>query len=76
VADATCNGNLRRTLQDLSNLCRSLVVRLLRWNASTRSPLGEKQGPYKMAAPHDERPARWIRMLKSLTVLTAPQGRP
>ena len=40
------------------------------------SPLGEKQGPFKMIAPHDKRPARWIRMLKSLTVLTAPQARP
>jgi DMSO/TMAO reductase YedYZ molybdopterin-dependent catalytic subunit len=39
------------------------------------SPLGEKQGPFKMVAPHDKRPARWIRMLKSLTVLTAPPGK-
>ena len=35
------------------------------------SPLGDKQGPFKMIAPHDKRPARWIRMLKSLTVVTA-----
>ena len=34
------------------------------------SPLEEKQGPFKMVAPHDKRPARWIRMLKSLTVVT------
>ncbi len=40
------------------------------------SPLGEKQGPFKMVAPHDKRPARWIRMLKSLTVLTAAPGKP
>lgn len=33
-------------------------------------PLSEKQGPFKMVAPHDKRPARWIRMLKSLTVVT------
>jgi DMSO/TMAO reductase YedYZ molybdopterin-dependent catalytic subunit len=33
------------------------------------SPLREKQGPFKMVAPHDKRPARWIRMLKSLTVV-------
>ena len=39
------------------------------------SPLGEKQGPFKMVAPHDKRPARWIRMLRSLTVLTAPPGK-
>jgi DMSO/TMAO reductase YedYZ molybdopterin-dependent catalytic subunit len=36
------------------------------------APLGEKQGPFKMVAPHDKRPARWIRMLKSISVLTAP----
>ena len=34
------------------------------------APLDEKQGPFKMLAPHDKRPARWIRMLKSLTVVT------
>lgn len=39
------------------------------------SPLGEKQGPFKMVAPHDKRPARWIRMLTSLTVQTAPAGK-
>jgi len=33
--------------------------------------LGEKQGPFKMVAPHDKRPARWVRMLKSLTVVSA-----
>lgn len=40
------------------------------------SPLGEKQGPFKMVAPHDKRPARWIRMLKSLTVVTVVPPRP
>lgn len=29
------------------------------------SSLEEKQGPFKMVAPQDKRPARWIRMLKS-----------
>ena len=40
------------------------------------SPLGEKKGPFKMVAPHDKRPARWIRMLKSLTVVTVVPPRP
>jgi len=40
------------------------------------SPLGEKQGPFKMVAPHDKRPARWIRMLKSLTVVTVVPPKP
>ena len=40
------------------------------------APLAEKQGPFKMVAPHDKRPARWIRMLKSLTVRTAQPEKP
>ena len=40
------------------------------------SPLGEKQGPFKMVAPHDKRPARWIRMLKSLTVVSVAPPKP
>lgn len=32
------------------------------------APLGPDQGPLKIVAPHDKRPARWIRMLKSLRV--------
>lgn len=34
--------------------------------------LGPKQGPFKIVAPHEKRPARWVRMLKSLTVVKAP----
>lgn len=40
------------------------------------APLGEKQGPFKMVAPYDNRPARWVRMLKSLTVRAAPPEKP
>ncbi len=32
------------------------------------APLGASEGPFKLVAPHDKRPARWIRMLKSITV--------
>ena len=35
------------------------------------APLGSNEGPLKLVAPHDKRPARWIRMVKSLTVLQA-----
>ena len=35
-------------------------------------PLGPKQGPFRIVAPHDKRPARWVRMLKSLTVVKTP----
>lgn len=30
------------------------------------------QGPFRLVVPHDKRPARWIKMLKSLTVVVAP----
>jgi hypothetical protein len=36
------------------------------------APLGAKQGPFKLVAPHEKRPARWVRMLKSLTVVRLP----
>lgn len=35
------------------------------------APLGANEGPLKLVAPHDKRPARWVRMVKSLTVLQA-----
>ena len=33
------------------------------------APLGDKLGPFRLVAPHEKRPARWVRMLKSLTVV-------
>lgn len=36
-------------------------------------PIGAKFGPFRLVAPHDKRPARWVRMLKSITVVV-PQG--
>jgi len=33
------------------------------------APLAAKQGPFRLVAPHEKRPARWVRMLKSLTVV-------
>ena len=30
--------------------------------------LDSKRGPFRLVAPHDKRPARWVRMLKSITV--------
>jgi DMSO/TMAO reductase YedYZ molybdopterin-dependent catalytic subunit len=32
------------------------------------APLGASQGPFRLVAPHEKRPARWVRMLKSITV--------
>jgi len=35
------------------------------------APLAAKQGPFRIVAPHEKRPARWVRMLKSITVVSA-----
>jgi DMSO/TMAO reductase YedYZ molybdopterin-dependent catalytic subunit len=36
------------------------------------APMPAKVGPFRLVAPHEKRPARWIRMLKSITVVTPP----
>lgn len=33
--------------------------------------LAAKEGPFKIVAPHEKRPARWVRILKSITVVPA-----
>jgi DMSO/TMAO reductase YedYZ molybdopterin-dependent catalytic subunit len=35
------------------------------------APMGVGQGPLKLVAPRDKRPARWVRMVKSITVVRA-----
>jgi hypothetical protein len=35
------------------------------------APLAAKQGPIRLVAPHEKRPARWVRLLKSITVVHA-----
>jgi len=32
-------------------------------------PIPDKLGPLRLVAPHDKRPARWVRMLQSITVV-------
>ena len=36
------------------------------------APIDGDEGPYKLVAPHDKRPGRWVRMVKSITVVQAP----
>jgi len=33
------------------------------------APLVAQLGPFRLVAPHEKRPARWVRMLKSITVV-------
>ena len=35
-------------------------------------PLAEGQGPLKLVAPQDKRPARWVRMLERIEVVKVP----
>jgi DMSO/TMAO reductase YedYZ molybdopterin-dependent catalytic subunit len=35
------------------------------------APLAVKQGPLRLVASHEKRPARWVRMLRSITVVLA-----
>src|SRR4029077_17252638 len=35
------------------------------------APLDAKEGPFRLVAPHEKRPARWVRMVKSITVVRA-----
>ena len=35
-------------------------------------PLTEKQGPVRIVVPQEKRPARWIRMVESIEVVTLP----
>jgi len=34
-------------------------------------PIPDKLGPLRLIAPHEKRPARWVRMLRSITVVKA-----
>jgi DMSO/TMAO reductase YedYZ molybdopterin-dependent catalytic subunit len=36
------------------------------------APLPPDEGPFKLVAPHEKRPARWTKMVKSLTVVKVP----
>jgi hypothetical protein len=34
--------------------------------------LGDDDGPLRLIAPEESRPARWVRQVQSITVVTAP----
>jgi DMSO/TMAO reductase YedYZ molybdopterin-dependent catalytic subunit len=37
-------------------------------------PIDAKRGPFRLVAPHDKRPARWVRMLKAITVYSPKES--
>jgi len=36
-------------------------------------PMNANLGPFRLVVPHDKRPARWVRMLDSIKVVTVPK---
>ena len=36
------------------------------------APIPAALGPFRLVAPHEKRPARWVEMVKSLTVVRVP----
>jgi DMSO/TMAO reductase YedYZ molybdopterin-dependent catalytic subunit len=36
------------------------------------APISGALGPFRLVAPHEKRPARWVEMLRSLTVVRVP----
>jgi len=36
-------------------------------------PMSGEIGPLRLVVPHDKRPARWVRMVQSITVASAPK---
>lgn len=70
VAEATDGYRVIFSLAELdSGIVESDVIVA---DTQDGAPLGAKQGPFKIVAPHEKRPARWVRMLKSLTVVKVP----
>ena len=39
------------------------------------APIPGALGPFRLVAPHEKRPARWVEMVKSLTVARVPQDK-
>jgi hypothetical protein len=62
-----------RAVYSLAELDPSLTDRrVLLVDRCSGKPLDADDGPLRLIAPSDARPARWVRQVKSLTVVTAP----
>lgn len=62
-----------RAVYSLAELDPSLSDRrVLLVDRCDGKPLSADDGPLRLIAPGDARPSRWVRQLKSLTVVTAP----
>lgn len=69
VAEA---GDGYRVVFSLAELDSGIVnAEVLVADTMDGAPLGANEGPFRLVAPHEKRPARWVRMLKSITVVRA-----
>ena len=70
VAEAEDGYRVVFSLAELdSGILESDVIVADTMNGESLAP---KQGPFRLVAPHEKRPARWVRMLKSITVVRVP----
>lgn len=62
-----------RAIYSLAELDASLTDRrVFLVDRCNGKPLDADDGPLRLIAPDDARPARWVRQVKSITVVTAP----
>ncbi len=66
LAEATDGYRVVFSLAELDSRIRDSDVIVA--DTMDGAPLGANQGPFRLVAPHEKRPARWVRMLKSITV--------
>jgi hypothetical protein len=77
--DSSCFGIVREDVRIVSGVEQNTFStvfhdsQVLVADTMDGAPIGPKLGPFRLVAPHERRPARWVRMLKSITV-GSPQG--
>jgi DMSO/TMAO reductase YedYZ molybdopterin-dependent catalytic subunit len=70
IAEATDGYRVVFSLAELDS--GILELEIIVADTMDGAPLSAQQGPFRLVAPHEKRPARWVRMLKSITVVRAP----
>ena len=57
-----------RVIFSLAELDSGFRTRTFSWRTRWMARRSPDQGPFKLVAPHEKRPARWVKMVKSITV--------
>jgi DMSO/TMAO reductase YedYZ molybdopterin-dependent catalytic subunit len=69
VAEATDGYRVVFSLAELDS--EILESEIIVADTMDGAPLSAQQGPFRLVAPHEKRPARWVRMLKTITIMRA-----